>query len=33
MELDVSIELVLGAAPTSKAPFMMSAQELVELKF
>ena len=31
-EVDFSIELVLGATPTSKAPYMMSTLELVELK-
>ena len=31
-EVDVSIELVLGAALASKAPYRMSTPELVELK-
>ena len=31
-EGDFSIELVTGAAPTSKAPYMMRILELVELK-
>ena len=31
-EVDVSIELVPGATPTSKAPYMMSTLELVDLK-
>jgi len=31
-ELDLSIELVPGAASTSKAPYSMSSPELVELK-
>lgn len=30
-EIDFSIELVLGATPTSMAPYRMSTQELVEL--
>jgi len=32
MEVYFSIELVLGATPTSKAPYMISTLELVELK-
>eukprot|EP00253_Pinus_taeda_P030517 PITA_30517 len=31
-EVDFSIELVCGSTPTSKAPYMMSTLELVELK-
>ena len=31
-EVEFSIELVLGATPTSKAPYKMSTLELVELK-
>ena len=31
-EVKFSIELVLGEAPTSKAPYMISTIELVELK-
>ena len=31
-ELEFSIELVPGATPTSKEPYMMSTPELVELK-
>jgi len=30
--LEFSIELTPGLVPTSKAPYRMSAQELVELK-
>jgi len=32
MEVDVSILFIVGEAPTSKAPYMMSNLELVELK-
>ena len=32
-EVNFSIELILGVAPTSKAPYRMSTLELVELKF
>lgn len=31
-EVDISIELILGATPTSKALYRMSTQELVELR-
>lgn len=31
-EVDFSIELVPGVAPTSKAPYMMCTPKLVELK-
>jgi len=31
-EVEFSIELVLGATPTSKSPYRMSTPELVELK-
>ena len=31
-EVDFSIDLVLGATPTWKAPYMISTPELVELK-
>jgi len=31
-EVEFSIELVLGVAPTSKSPYKMSTPELVELK-
>lgn len=31
-EVNFSIELVLGVAPTSKTPYRMSTPELVELK-
>ena len=31
-DLDFSIELTLGSVPASKAPYRMSAPELVELK-
>lgn len=30
--MDFSIELILGATPTSKAPYIMSNSKLVELK-
>lgn len=30
--IDFSIELVLGAAPVSRAPYRMSVPELMELK-
>ena len=30
--MDFSIKFVLGEAPTSKAPYMMSTPELVQLK-
>jgi len=32
-EVKFSIELVPGAAPTSKAPYRMSTPEIVEMKF
>ena len=31
-DIDFTIELVLGAAPVSKTPYMMSIVELLELK-
>lgn len=33
MEVDFSIELVPGVAPTSKAPYKISTPELMELEF
>ena len=31
-DIDFTIELVLGAAPVSKAPYRMSTPEMLELK-